>query len=642
MARILHFIYLRSSDLCAHMDIVYYEMDMGKEQEKKPAATEAVHASIQNSEQSESLTHEQWTQHMPQWLREIRTAVDRGDASTATMLLKQEHLQERLAKINDANSRYFTSHEIALLCFAVGLFHEALNYCSEALDMHEDAKLFNLAGLIHSRMNQNTLAIQHFSRAIQLKPDRPAMWNNLGLCLMKVGRAIEAINLFRNVVAADPQHAQAYSNLLLHLNYLPGVARSELYEEAKTWASIQVPSSLACQSHDNVLQPDRKLRIGYISPDFREHSVMFFFESLLLGHNRECFEIFGYGNVPNMDSVTESAIERFDSYRNIRGADHRDVAHMIESDQIDILVELAGHTQGNSLKAIAYKPAPIQVSYLGYPNTTGMKQIDYRLTDALADNEDQQAYYTEKLISLPNGFLCYNPGNVQPTVMALPASVNDFITFGCFSNISKINPELMRLWIRLLDALPNSRLMLKFGEVGDTQVKEYYLNLFQALGLANARGRIVLANWLPSPKHLELYNSVDIALDTYPYNGTTTTCQALLMGVPVISLRGQAHASRVGFDILSRLDLQFFAAQTETDYVNKAIALASSPEALTKLRATMRQRLAASPLCNYRLITHDIESAYRKMWRDYCDSQSSRELDYSQKPSPQEQACKGG
>jgi len=616
---------------------------MAKRQERYPAVAADMRSSAVNSDLPEPLIHEQWTQHMPQWLKEIRTAVDQGDADTAKELLKKESIQDELDSVSDTNSLYYASHEIALLCFTVGLFEEALHYCSKAIDIHEDAKLLNLAGMTYRSMNQNTLAIEHFSKAIQLKPNAPAVLNNLGLCLMKVGRAVGAIDLFRNVVAADPQHAHAYSNLLLHLNYLPNTSRSEMFEEAKTWASIQVPSSLARQRHDNVLQPDRKLRIGYISPDFKEHSVMFFFESLLLGHNRECFEIYGYGNVQNSDSVTESAIERFDFYRNIMAVSHKDVAELIEADKIDILVELAGHTMRNSLRVLARKPAPIQVSYLGYPNTTGMSQIDYRLTDALADNEEQPDYYTEELISLPNGFLCYNPGDVQPTVMALPASINDFITFGCFNNISKINPELMKLWIPILNALPSSRLMLKFGEVGDTQVKEYYLNLFQDLGLANARERIVLANWLPSPKHLELYNSVDIALDTYPYNGTTTTCQALLMGVPVISLMGQAHASRVGFDILSRLGLQFFAAQTDTDYVNKAIALASNPEALTKLRATMRQRLAASPLCNYRLITHDIETAYRKMWRDYCNSQTNQELENGRKPSlRKEQGCRGG
>ncbi len=557
---------------------------------------------------------------MPKWLEEIRTAVDRGDAKTAKELLKEARIQEHLANMSNANSLYYTAYEIALLCFTVGLYEEALPYCSEAINIHQDANIYNLAGLIHRNMNQNTLAIENFSKAIQLRPDRTAMWNNLGLCLMKVGRMCEAIDLFRKVVTADPQHRHAYSNLLLYLNYLPAAAKSEILEEAQKWASIQVPSSLSRPNHGNVLDPERTLRIGYISPDFKEHSVMFFFDSLLLGHNRDDFEIFGYGNVQNVDNVTESAIEKFDFYRNIRSVPDTEVAELIESDKIDILVELAGHTMGNSLRLLAHKPAPIQVSYLGYPNTTGMPQIDYRLTDALVDPEDQQDYYTEELISLPNGFLCYNPGDVQPTVMALPASINNFVTFGCFNNICKLNPELMKLWTQILNALPTSKLILKFGEAGDTQVKEYYLDRFQAFGLGNAHERIVFANWLPSPKHLELYNSVDIALDTYPYNGTTTTCQALLMGVPVISLIGQTHASRVGFDILSRLDLQFFAAQTDAEYVNKAIAIASKPDALADIRATMRQRLAASPLCNYRLITHDIEDAYRKMWRDYCES----------------------
>lgn len=600
---------------------------MAKRKKRKSVTNTNAPSAVENSKKSGFSTQEEWAQHLPQWLRDVQTLAHRGDVKKAKELLDEEKIQQKLAQINDRSILYFTCHEIALLCFLIGLCEKALQYCYKALEIHEDVGVYNLLGLIYRSMHQTSMAIEKLTKAYQLNPEQTDVWNNLGLCLMKVGRGQESIDLLRKVISVEPKHKDAYQNLLFYLNYLSTVERSEIFEESKKWAATQVPTSMARQNHDNILDPNRKLRIGYISPDFKEHSVMFFFESLLLGHDRDNFEIYGYGNVQNIDCVTESAIEKFDFYHNIKGVDDDDVAELIESDKIDILVELAGNTIGNSLRVLARKPAPIQVSYLGYPNTTGMPQIDYRFTDDLVDPPGQQVYYTEKLISLPNGFLCYNPGQVQPTVTAQPASINDFITFGCFNNVSKLNPELMKLWVEILNKVPNSKLVLKFGGANDTRSNNCYLDKFEELGLANTRERVAISNYLPSPKHLELYNSVDIALDTYPYNGTTTTCQALLMGVPVISLMGQPHASRVGFDLLSRLDLQFFAAQTSEEYVNKAIALALKPEALVNIRATMRQRLAASPLCSYQLITKDIENAYRKMWQDYCETKIQEKWD---------------
>ena len=615
---------MRTPIMCAYVNNMYYEIDMAKRRSK---AKKRVPVSVERSKKSGFSTHEEWKPYMPQWLKDIRIAVDQGNVKKAKELFDEETIDQKLAQIGKVNDLYFTCHELATLCFLIGLSKEALRYCHKAIDIQEDAGIYNLIGLIYRGMSQTTLAIENLRKAQQLNPDETAVWNNLALCLMKIGRATESIDLLEKVIAVEPQHEDAYQNLLFHLNYLAVIERSRIFEEAKKWASIQAPTSMARKNHDNIIDPDRKLRIGYISPDFKEHSVMFFLNSLLLGHNRDSFQIYGYGNVQNVDQVTEATIEKFDVYRNIMGNSDKKVAELVESDKIDIMVELAGHSKGNSLRGLAYKPAPIQVSYMGYPNTTGMPQIDYRLSDALVDPPDQQDYYTEKLVPLPNGFLCYNPGDVQPTVTAQPVSINGFITFGCFNNVSKINPEMMKNWIEILNSLPDSKLMLKYGEFKDDKVKEYYLDQFRELGLDNAEKRIELIGWLASPKHLQLYNSVDIALDTYPYNGTTTTCQALLMGVPVISLTGQVHTSRVSFDILSRLGLEFFSAQSPTEYVNKAIALASKPEALTNIRATMRQRLAASPLCNYQVITNDIENAYRKMWKDYCRSQSTEKHD---------------
>jgi len=593
-----------------------------KKKKNKPRRTKKTNLSIKNSKQPKPkyASYEDWKPYMPEWLKKIRTSVDQGDVEKAKELLNEENIQEKLAETNGTEIIYFIYYELSILCFIVGLNQKALQYCHKAVEIKEVAGIYNQIGLIYRSMNKCTLAIENLSKAKQLEPDTLNIWNNLALCLMKVGRTQEAIDLFKKAAMIDPQHKNVYSNLLLHLNYLPDVKTAEIFKEAKKWARIQVPPHLAWKKHDNSPEPNRKLRIGYISPDFKSHSVMYFFDSLLIGHDRDNFEIYGYGNVDGIDHVTEATIKKFDFYHNIKGVDEKDVAELIKSEKVDILVELAGHTKGNSLRVLAYKPAPIQVSYLGYPGTTGMRQIDYRLTDAVADTPDQQKYYTEKLVFLPNGFLCYNPGDIQPTVTAQPALTEKHITFGCSNNVNKINPELIKLWVEILNSVPESKLILKFAEAIDEQVQEYYYNKFEELGLNNTKDKIALLGWLSRSKHLELYNYIDIALDTYPYNGTTTTCQALLMGVPVITLTDQHHASRVGLDILTRLDMQFFSAQSPEEYVKKAIVLASKPESIAKIRETMRLRLAASPLCNCELITNDIENAYRQMWHQWCQS----------------------
>jgi len=566
------------------------------------------------------INYDNWKPNRPEWLKEIETSIDRGDIKKAERLLAEKELQKNLVNLSDIYDIYFSKYEIALLLVRAFQGERALQYCLDALKLGKSVEVYNTIALIYNKMGKFSLAIENLHNAEQLEPNNIAIWNNRSGCLMKIGRTKEAIDLLKKAIAVNPQYRDAHSNLLLNLNYLPDAEISEIFEESKKWAQIQAPITLACKKHDNVLEPHRKLRIGYISPDFKVHSAMYFFDSLLIGHDRNKFEIYGYGDVLNPDSYTKKLVEKFDFYRNIINVADANAAELIKSDSIDILVDLAGHTGRNRLGVPAYKPAPIQVTYLGYPNTTGMPQVDYRFTDAVADTPDQQQYYTEKLVFLPNGFLCYNPGNIQPPIKNLPSLSKGYILFGCCNNPKKINSIIIKIWVDLLKAVPNSKLLLKFKEGDDAEVKEHIWSLFSKQGMDFPKKHVMIFGPVSYEAHLDTYNSIDIALDTYPYNGTTTTCQALFMGVPVITLAGRHHASRVGLDILSRLDMQFFAAQSPDEYVKKAVALASKPEALAQIRATMRQRLAASSLCNYELITSDIENAYRRMWHDYCRS----------------------
>ncbi len=598
-------------------------------------------------DQTEFPSYCEWKRNMPDWLSKIQSLIDCRYIAQAHRLLSEEEIQKNLEDINDTRIKLFVRYTVAALLDSAGQVERAAQYYTDILDIPDTSMvkelsvLYRKAGLLWSECGRYTQAIEHLYKADQLEPDNTNTLNCLAGSIMKIGRIEESMDLLRKALTIDPQFREGYSNLLLDFNYLPDGKSSEIFAESKKWAETQAPANLAYANHDNSLDPHRKLHIGYISPDFRNHSVTFYFESVLDGHDRNKFEIYGYGNVAKPDQTTDRLIDKFDSYRDIYKVDDKEVVEFIRSDSIDILVDLAGHTGKNRLHVLAYKPAPIQATYLGYPNTTGMTQVDYRLTDAIADTPDQQQYHTEKLVFLPNGFLCYNPGELQPTVKGLPMLHSDYITFGCFNNINKLSPGIIKIWVDILNAVPNSRLILKFAQGIDSQVREYYYNLFTEHRLENPHERITFFGWLTNTQHLELYNNVDIALDTYPYNGTTTTCQALLMGVPVITLAGSRHSSRVGLDILTRLEMQFFAAQSPQEYVKKAVTLASKPEALTQIRKTMRQRLAASPLCNYELIANDIENAYRQMWHDYCcsrgfeikQSKSRQDTDYKPRRS---------
>ncbi len=459
-------------------------------------------------------------------------------------------------------------------------------------------------------------AVKYQTRAMEITPNEPKLWGNLGMNLVRLGQTEKGIFLLKEAVEKMPHDNPLWSTLLLYMHYAQDIDRTDLYEAARKWASANASSRLIHEDHDRVLDPNRKLRIGYISPDFRDHSVTFFFEPLIDGHNRDEVALYGYGNVATPDPITERLKDKFDVYRPVYGLDSKTTADIINQDCIDILVDLAGHAGGEGIYAMARKPAPIQVTWLGYPDTTGLSQIDYRLTDLIADPPGSEAFYTEELFHLPECFLCYGPGDVAPPVSALPCEQRGYVTFGSFSNSAKLNELTIELWSKILRDTPNSKLLLKFKSGQFDEVKALYVNRFAEYGISE--DRLLTSGWMPSPAHLALYHQVDIALDTFPYNGTATTCQALLMGVPVVSLAGEHHMSRVGLSLLKNIGLDFFVASTPQEYVSKAVVLAGQTESLSKIRSSMRRRLASSNLCQNTEFAEKMEQAYRTMWHRYC------------------------
>jgi predicted O-linked N-acetylglucosamine transferase (SPINDLY family) len=360
------------------------------------------------------------------------------------------------------------------------------------------------------------------------------------------------------------------------------------------------------------------LRIGYVSPDFRNHSVAYFIEPVIREHSPDNFDVICYSHSFVQDHVTESIKQSAGDWRDITRASD-DVAYkLIREDGIDILIDLAGHTGNNRLPLFARKPAPVQISWIGYPATTGLSAIDYKIVDEYTDPSGiTDQFYTERLLRLPDTFLCYLPDASIPAVGSLPALSSGYITFGSFNHFSKISPMVFSMWQDILRKIPTARLVIKTRSLSDPTVRDSVMKTFRNEGIAEER--LELLSWSPSRReHLDLYNRIDIALDTFPYHGTTTTCEALSMGVPVVTLAGDTHCSRVGVSLLSNVGLPELIAYTPESYIEKAVTLANDLEKLQSLRVTLRDKMTLSPLSDAKRFTANLEKCYREIWKQWC------------------------
>ena len=556
-----------------------------------------------------------------QLLAEVQEALRAGHFDRAGSLLPRQALDSMLDGLNPHGWNKELLFELADVLSKAGREEHALRCYHKMLETNVDPVVCNKLGSLYLSLGRLSQGVHYQQMALEQRPDSPELLANLARATMEAGEVEKGIGLLREAVARMPDNAQAHSNLLFRMHHREHLDPQALFEEHKRWAKLHAPAELARREHANPPDPNRRLRIGYISPDFRRHSVAYFFEPLLDGHDRNGVGVYGYGNVEFPDEITDRLRHKFDGYRDVFAVNDAQVASMIEADQIDILVDLAGHVGDNRLLVMARKPAPVQVTYLGYPDTTGVAAVGYRLTDAWAESADAQQFYCEELFPLCDGFLCYGPPDYAPSVEPAPAEANGFVTFGSFNNSCKLNPFIIGLWATLLETASDAKLLLKIKAGQEPEIADRYLKQFAQKGVDPNRVRI--CGWRPPLEHFETYSEVDIALDTFPYNGTTTTCEALWMGVPTISLVGRCHASRVGLSILSRLGLEFFAAATAEEYVAKAAALASSVSALSRMRRAMRARIAVSGLCHARAFARSVEAAYRTMWKRWCDGRAS-------------------
>ena len=522
------------------------------------------------------------------------------------------------------------------LFFTGVLRHQESRY-QEALDfmLRGIAKLPGVANLhynlgkIYDDLERYPEAIVEYRRAIEINPQHILAHNNLGLALREVGQFDLAIESLTRAVALQPTTQKLVQNLVSTLNYAPDMQPADIFIAHKHFGqqferpiaqfaprivSVGEKANAPDESGARV-SAERPLRIGYVSPDFRQHSVAHFIEPVLAAHDKKNFDVFCYYNDTVSDDTTLRIQGLAPHWRVIAELSDHDAARKVQEDQIDILVDLAGHTNRNSLMMFARKPAPVQATWLGYPNTTGFSCMDYRITDALCDPVGMtDALHTEKLIRLPDSFSCFTPPANSPNVGALAALHGNGIMFGSFNYFIKMNERVIETWARILARVVNSRLTLKYRSLNSESVQSVVGAAFAKHGVASDR-LVLLGNDGSQYDHLARYNNIDIALDPFPYNGTTTTCDALWMGVPVIALAGKTHVSRVGVSQLTNIGLPELIAADKDEYVEVAVALASDLPRLAQLRSGLRQRMHISPLMDAPRFTRNLEAAFMQMWR---------------------------
>jgi protein O-GlcNAc transferase len=424
---------------------------------------------------------------------------------------------------------------------------------------------------------------------------------------------------FRFAAQLRANYSLHLSKLLMVLHYDPAVT-PQMLRDGHGEAERFHAAAPRFTSWKNRRDPERRLRIGYVSADFRVHSVGYFLSAIFRNHDDAIVQTYCYSGCTDEDEETAFYKSRATRWRATIEMSDDELATQIREDDIDILVDLSGHTNGHRLGVFVRKPAPLQVTWLGYPDTTGLSAIDYRLTDSIVDPPGPaDGLSSERLFRLPDGFHCYTPSASAPDVTVLPADQKGFVTFGSFNNLLKVNRQVLDAWVGILKRVPNSRLFLKTRWLHLPEMRERVRNLLEQRGIA--RDRVELMGKLPtSAEHLAAYRGVDIALDTFPYNGATTTCEALWMGVPVVTLTGDRHTARVGASMLRRVGLEGLVADRPQDYIETAARLAADLPGLARLRAELRGRVAASPLCDGPRFTRQLEAAFRTMWRDWCAS----------------------
>jgi protein O-GlcNAc transferase len=507
----------------------------------------------------------------------------------------------------------------------LGRLEEAEAAYRRAVELKPDDVTLHIdLGKLLRETSRYAAALGSLQRALALNPDSDAAINHLAITLLDMGRHDEALEAFRRGLALVPDGLfYLHSNLLMMLNYQAGGTPTQMLAEARAFGEKAARKVVPFMRHDNVPDPNRRLRIGLVSGDLGQHPVGFFLQSVLENLHSDQFDVFAYETSQRKDALNEQLRRAVHHWRDASFAKVNDeaLANRIRADGIDILVDLAGHTSKNRLPMFARKPAPVQVSWLGYFATTGLDSIDYILADPWVLPVSEEEHFVETPWRLPDVYYCLSPPEVAIDIASLPALQTGFVTFGCFNNPNKLNDAVIAYWAKVLNAVTDSQLFLKYKGYQDVNLVKWIRDRFAQFGIAGERLRFEGSS--PRDEYLTAYHHVDIALDPFPYPGGATSIDGLWMGVPVLTLAGQRFLSHQGETILHNVGLPEWIASDEVDYVAKAAAFAGDIQALAKLRAGLRDQLLASPLCDAPRFTRNFEHAMRGMWQKWCGQRQS-------------------
>jgi protein O-GlcNAc transferase len=574
-----------------------------------------------------------------------RLLYDRGELAEA------EGLWRAAARIAPEHAE--TLNALGVVLQELGQRDEAVACWRRALAADPKFALaHNNLGVMYRLMHKRPEAIEQLRTALRLAPEDATTAANLAHSLLEVGHTTEAEQLARSIIGRRPENAEGHHMLGFTLAYQGRIEQAVAeFEEAHRLAPASGPvisnalfASLYSdrRSAEDILalhrelgakieparpartewkrsrEPGRRLRIGYLSPDFRTHPVSMFFEPVLAYHDRDAFEVICYSTTSAPDAQTDRLKAHAALWRDCSGWSNLKIADLVESDAVDILVDLAGHTAQNRAGVMRAKPAPVQALYIGYPGTTGLPEVDWIIADARLCPPGSESVYSEKIARVLGSFWCYQPPRTAPPVSAPPAARNGYVTFGSYNALQKLSDTTFELWLRVLREVPSSRLALKSLTFADEPARAATQRRFAEAGIAPERVA-VLPPTEPS-QFLAEYGRLDIALDSFPYNGGTTTCEALWMGVPVVSLAGDRFCARMGLSLLENVGLPELVARTPDGYVRIAAGLAGDLPRLRALRSNLRHRMAASPVCDSPRAARELEDAYRAMWECWLRS----------------------
>ncbi len=462
-------------------------------------------------------------------------------------------------------------------------------------------------------------AIGCYEHAIKLMPNYAEAHNNLGTALKEKGDIAAAEAAFRRAIKFRPNYASAHSNLIFLLDFDPDQDQLSLQAERRRWHQAHAqPQAARIRPHGNDPDPERALRIGYVSADFRDHSAAQAFGPVVLGHDPDQFEVTCYSSVKFADDVTARFRAGVDHWRDVGKLSDGDLAQQVRADNIDILVDLSGHTDGNRLLTFAEKPAPVQITAWGHCTGTGLQAIDYVFSDRVLVPPSERDFFAEEVFDLPSNFL-YQPPDALPPVAALPAKALGHVTFGCLNRREKISAQAIELWAGIVKDVAGARLLIKARELSEDGVRMELVDAFAAHGIGG--DRLELLGHTSRLEHLAAHDLVDIALDTFPQGGGISTADALWMGVPVVTFPGRSISARIAASILTAAGCEDFIAETAEGYRDIAVAAAGDIVRLAGLRAGLRQRAERSPLGDAKAYVRAVEAAYREMWRRKCADQ---------------------